>query len=181
MNSFRIAAIALLAFAALANLSAAELDPAVQAKVDAKVSTIKEWAADPVLVAAVVAHNAQLPADCAAVTQEKWKALSLLDPFVRSFSKNEAGLMLKAKKGDWVTEAFLSDAKGIKVAFLSKTSNWSHAGMPKHEVPMSGKIWTGPLTVDESTGLQQIQVAVPVLKDGQPIGSLVVGVSPSKL
>lgn len=167
--------------AGAAGLRAADLDPAVQAKVDAKIAEIKTWAADPVIVAAVAAHNAALPADQAAMTQEKWKTLSLLDPFVRSFSKNQAGAALKAKKSDWTTEAFLSDAKGFKVAFLAKTSSWCHAGAPKHDVPMTGKTWEGTVAVDESTGLQQLQVAVPVLKDGQPIGSLVVGLSLAKL
>jgi hypothetical protein len=46
---------------------------------------------------------------------------------------------------------------------------------------MSGKSWQGKVEVDESTGLQQVQVAVPVLDNGQAIGSLVVGLSLSKL
>ena len=46
---------------------------------------------------------------------------------------------------------------------------------------MAGKTWQGPIEVDESTGLQQIQVAVPVLDSGKPIGSLVIGLSLAKL
>lgn len=170
-----------LAALALSSLSAQSLDPAVQAKIDAKVVEIKTWAADPVIVKAVAAHNASLPADQAAMTQEKWKSLTVLDPFVRAFSKNEAGAFLKAKKAEWLTEAFVSDAKGLKVAFLSKTTNWSHAGKPKHDAPMTGKNWQGSVEVDESTGQQQLQVSVPVLDNGQPIGSLVVGLSLPKL
>lgn len=159
----------------------AELEPEQQAKVDAKVALIKGWAAEPAIVAEVAAHNATLPPDQAALTQDKWKSYSVLDPFVRAFSKNPAGVFLKAKKTDWVTEAFVSDAKGLKVAFLSKPSAWSHGGKPKHDVPMTGQVWIGSIETDESTGLQQLQVAVPVLKDGQPIGSLVVGLSLSKI
>ena len=165
----------------LTGLRAADLEPEQQAKIDAKLAIVKTWAAEPALVAAVVAHNAQLPADQAALTQEKWKSFTVLDPFVRSFSKNPAGEFLKSKKADWTTEAFLSDAKGFKVAFLAKPTGWCHAGKPKHDVPMTGKTWQGSVEVDESSGLQQLQVAVPVLKDGQPIGSLVVGLSLSKL
>lgn len=167
--------------AAVTAARAADLDPAMQAKVDAKIAELKSWAAEPVIVGAVAAHNAQLPPDHAAMTQEKWKALSLLDPFVRSFTKNPVGAFLKTKKTDWVSEAFVSDAKGLKVGFLAKTSSWSHAGSPKHDVPMTGKSWEGSLAVDESTGLQQLQVSVPVLQQGQPIGSLVVGLSLGKL
>ena len=66
-------------------------------------------------------------------------------------------------------------------AFLSKTSNWNHKGKPKHDVPMAGKMWQGPLEVDESRGIKQIQIAVPVSDGDKPIGSLVVGISVTKL
>jgi len=171
----------MLALAGIVTGLHAALEADQQAKVDAKLAIIKTWAADPAIVAAVAAHNAQLPADQAAITQEKWKSLTVLDPFVRSFSKNPAGEFLKSKKDAWTTEAFLSDAKGLKVAFLSKTTNWSHAGKPKHDVPMAGKTWQGDVETDESSGVQQLQISVPVLKDGQPIGSLVVGLSLSKI
>lgn len=160
---------------------AAGLEPAVQTKVDAMKKQAETWAADPVIVNAVKAYNAAPPADSAAMTQEKWKTLPILDPFVRSFSKNPAGEFLKSKKGDAVTEAFLSGADGKKVAFLAKTSGWSHKGNAKHDDPMAGKTWQGNVEVDESTGLQQLQIAVPVLDGGKPIGSLVVGLSLSKL
>jgi hypothetical protein len=67
------------------------------------------------------------------------------------------------------------------VAFLSKTSNWSHKDKDKHRVPMTGKTWIGPVEVDESSGQQQVQVAIPVLDGGKPIGSIVVGLSTARL
>lgn len=177
-----------LAFAALPALAftsgfarAEVLAPEKQALVDAKVTEIKTWAADPVIVKAVVAQNTALPAALADMTQDKWKALTLLDPFVRSFTKNDVGVALKARKAPWVSEAFVNDAKGLKVGFLAKTTGWSHAGKDKHAKPMAGATWQGAVELDESTGLQQVQVSVPVLSDGQPVGSLVVGVSLSSL
>jgi hypothetical protein len=59
--------------------------------------------------------------------------------------------------------------------------SWSHKGDPKHEQPMTGKIWQGPVESDKATGLDQIQVSVPVLDGDKPIGSLVVGLSVSQL
>lgn len=172
----------LLALTIATALRAASLDdPAAQAKVEARITEIKAWAASPVIVAAVKAHNTSAPAEHTAITQDKWKSLTVLDPLVRSFSKNEAGAFLKTKKAGWVTEAFLSDASGAKVAFLSKPSGWSHGGKPKHDVPMTGQTWQGAVEVDESSGLQQLQVAVPVLDGGQPVGSLVVGLSLLKI
>jgi hypothetical protein len=74
------------------------------------------------------------------MTQDKWKGLSILDPFVRSFTKNEAADFLKSKKSDIVNEAFLSGSDGLKVASLAKTTNWSHKGKPKHDVPRPARL-----------------------------------------
>lgn len=161
--------------------SAADLDPALQGKVDAKVKEIRSWAAIPAVVDAVKAHNAAKSPEAAAMDQAKWAGLSVIDPFVRSLTKNPAAEVLKAKKGEVVSEAFVSGADGSKVAFLGKPTNWSHKGKPKHDQPMSGKSWQGPVEIDESSGLQQLQVAVPVIDGGKPIGSLVVGLSVGKL
>ena len=173
--------VVLSALAATAMASAETISAAVQSKIDAKIKDIATWAADPVIVDAVRAHNASTPPDQAALNQEKWHALTVLDPLVRGFTKNPAAQLLKSKKDDVVTEAFLSDAAGLKVAFIAKTTNWSHKGKPKHDQPMAGKVWQGEVEVDESTGQQQVQVSVPVLDGGKPIGSLVVGLSVTKL
>ena len=162
-------------------VQAEKLDPAVQARIDAKITEITAWASDPVIVGAVKAHNASVPADQAAITQERWRALTVLDPLVRSFVKNDVGQFLKTHKDNVIAEAFVSDAAGLKVGFGAKTTNWSHKGKPKHEVPMTGQHWQGEVEIDESSGQQQIQVAVPVLDGGKPIGSLVVGLSLSGL
>jgi hypothetical protein len=176
-------ALLILAWAgATISLSRADaLDPAMQAKVDAQIKTIQTWASEPAVISSVKAQNTSLPADYSAMTQDKWKELTKLDPFVRSFDKNPAGEFLKSKKGGAVIRLFLSDATGVKVAFTTKTLSWSHKGDPKHEQPMTGKIWQGPVESDKATGLDQIQVSVPVLDGDKPIGSLVVGLSVSQL
>ena len=95
---------------------AEELDAATQTKVAAKIEQIKTWAAEATLVKAVKAQNENLPAGLAGMTQDKWKAAGILDPVVRSFTKNEAATVLKSKKTEAVSEAFLSAADGGKVA-----------------------------------------------------------------
>jgi hypothetical protein len=180
MKSSRL--FALIAALVLSVASRAEkIDPAVQARIDAKITEITTWASDPVIVTAVKEHNAALPADQAAITQERWRALTVLDPLVRGFVKNSVGQFLKAHKDSVVAEAFVSDAAGLKVGFGAKTTNWSHKGKPKHEIPMTGQHWQGDIEVDESSGQQQVQVAVPIIDGGKPIGSLVVGLSLSGL
>ena len=174
--------LALFSAVVLAGLARAEaLAPEKQALVDAKLAEIQALAADPAVVKAVAAQNSALPASFKEMTQEKWKTLTVLDPFVRGLTKNEAAVALKTRKAAWVSEAFVNDAKGLKVGFLSKPTNWSHATSSKHTQPMAGKVWQGAVELDESTGLQQIQISVPVLSDGAPAGSLVIGISIAKL
>ncbi len=181
--NIRIPTLLAIMFAMFASLvaRAEKPDAKVQEAIDAKVKIIKTWAADPVLVGAVKEQNATLPAEYAAMTQDKWKSLTVVDPFVRAFSKNAAGQFLKGKKDDFVAEAFLSAANGMKVGFLAKTTNWSHQGKPKHDEPMKGQTWQGEIEVDESSGVQCVQVGVPVLDGDKPIGSLVVGLNVSKM
>ena len=157
------------------------LSPEVKTKLDARTKALQAWSTDSTIVAAVKAYNASPSAEAKAMTNERWKSLSVLDPFVRSFSKNALAVYLKSKQDEVISECFVSGADGTKVAFLSKTTNWSHADKDKHKVPMAGKVWTGPVEVDESTGLQQVQIGLPVLDGGKPIGSIVVGLSIAKL
>jgi hypothetical protein len=153
----------------------------VKSKIDARVKQMQSWSTDVTIVSAVKAHNARPPAEAQSMTNERWKTLSILDPSVRAFTKNSLAQYLKGKKDDQITECFVSAADGTKVAFLSKTTSWSHADKAKHTVPMSGKTWVGPVEVDESTGQQQVQIGLPVLDGKKPIGSIVVGLSISKL
>ena len=158
---------------------AADIDPALKTKLDDRMKEVVAIAADPRLVAAVKAHNAE-PAN-SDMTQEKWAATSALESTVRNLTKTIAAEVLKEKRSDAVTEAFVSGADGTKVGFLSKPTNWSHKGKAKHDVPMSGKTWQGPIEKDESTGFEQVQLAAPILDGGKPIGSLVVGYSINRL
>jgi hypothetical protein len=166
---------------ALLSAGASPVAPEFQQKVDTKVAWAQQLAADPAILSAVKAANAAPSAEVQAMTNEKWKTLTVLDPFVRSFAKNDAGKFLKSKQDDSVGEAFVSAANGTKVAFIAKTTLWNHTGKPKHDLPMTGKTWQGEVSVDDSTGIEQVQISVPVLDDGKPIGSLVVGLVISKL
>ena len=164
-----------------ANGFGASLSPDVKAKIDAKVKLLGAWSTDPAIVSGVKAHNTSPPAADKAMTNAKWSELTVLDPFVRSFTKNALGAYLKGKKDDQIAECFISGADGTKVAFLAKTTSWSHAVKDKHRLPMSGRTFIGPVAVDESTGVEMVQVGLPILDGGKPIGSIVVGLAISKL
>jgi len=162
-------------------VNAQDLTAEQKAKVDAKLKLFSVWGTDAKVVEAVKAFNANPPAAAKEMTQDKWKTLTLISPEIKAFTKHELAVYLKTKKDESVSEMFISGANGTKVAFFAKTSSWSHLGKPKHDVPMTGKTWIGKVEVDESTGMQQVQVAFPVLDGGKAIGSIVVGLSLSKL
>jgi hypothetical protein len=140
------------------------------------------WAADPVLVAAVKAQNEKGPIP--GMDNAAWKATEHSNPLVQTFQKNTAGVWLteKLKASDGLfTEAFLSAAKGEKVAFVDKTTSYIHSGSAKFDVSMSGKEWQGEPEFDESSQAYAIQISTPVLDNGTTIGVLVVGVAVKKL
>ena len=160
---------------------AQSLAPAIKAKVESKLQQLSKWSTDPVIVSAVRQANSSPPAEGKGMTNDQWSKLSVLDPTVRSFTRNALAQYLKSRRDDQISECFVSTAAGTKVAFLAKTTNWSHADKEKHKAPMSGKTWIGSPEVDQSTGELQVQVALPVLDGGKPIGSIVIGLSLSKL
>lgn len=168
-------------FLAVQGMAADVLAPDLQAKVTAKIKTFQAWSTDPQVVAAVKEYNASPSAEAKEMTTDKWKGLTIMDPFVRSLAKNALAQYLSTKKDDSVTEVFVSGVDGGKVAFLAKTTSWTHKGKEKHDLPMTGKNWQGAVETDESTGKQQVQVAIPVLDGATPIGSIVVGLGMSKL
>src|SRR5437763_1206393 len=97
------------AVAALILASAGEAQPPtgeLKAKVEAKMKELATWGVNPEVVSAVKDHNTNPPPDAKGMTQEKWKQLSVLDPFVRSYTKNPLATTLKTKKEDWVSECF---------------------------------------------------------------------------
>jgi len=156
--------------------------PELQAKLTVQIKHLETLSADPQVVSAVKAYNSTTPTpEAKAMTNDKWHSLTLFDPFVRAIGKNSLSEYLKTKRDDVVVKIFVSGADGGKVAFDAKTEHWTHKGMPKHEVPMTGKMWIGPVKLDDSTGLQMIQVSLPVLEGGKPIGSIVFGLRADKL
>lgn len=165
------------------NLSHASplLSPDEQRKLNAIKEEVFEIAKDEFIIQAVQKWNHKMPPQVQDLTNAKWRALSVRSEIVKSLLNNEASRKLKNYQKPYMTEMFLSGKEGTKVAFLEKPSSWSHKGKEKHELPMSGKIWQGPLEFDESAGINQVQIAVPVYDEKVPIGSLVIGVSIARL
>jgi hypothetical protein len=165
-----------------ATASFAQAPPELQAKLNAKIKQLEGFSTDSQVVGAVKTYNSTAPsAEQKAMTNDKWHSLTLFDPFVRAIGKSPLSEYLKTKRDDEIAKVFVSGADGGKVGFDAKTEHWTHKGMPKHEVPMTGKTWIGSVKLDDSTGLQMIQVGLPVLDGGKPIGSIVFGLRADKL
>ncbi len=165
------------------NIFANGLTPDQKKALDAQIEIAKGWGKESVIVEAVKAQNAAMPADYKDMNNDNWNALTALDPKVRNLSKNPVAEFIKSKKSDAVSEAFVNAKNGTKVALLSKTSSWEHSKSAKHTVPLETKnAWIGDVEKDGSTGVaQQIQISVPVIDGGAAIGSIVVGYEISKL
>jgi hypothetical protein len=148
------------------------LSPEIKALLDLNIKKVKALSTDSVIIAAVKKYNAAPPL---AMTNDVWAKLNLVSPQVTAITNSDLSAYLKTKQTTLITEMFINGADGGKVAFLLKTTYWNHKGKPKHDVPMRGEIWIGPLEIDASTGAYQIQAAIPVLDGTTPIGSIVIG------
>jgi hypothetical protein len=135
-------------------------------------------AALPAVVDAVKKANASLPTS---MTNAKWKQLPVSSELVQKYQNSAATKALLKAKSPFVAEAFVNAADGSKVAYLEKTTFWTHGNAAKHKQPMQGKIWVGDLQLDDSSGSNQIQVSVPVKDGDKIIGSLVLGAAIAKL
>ena len=153
----------------------------VQEKITWQVWNANGWAASPIVVEAVLAQNKKGP--IAGMDNAKWKTVPESDALVKGFINNEAGKFLQAElaKTEGVcVGAFLNAAQGEKVAFTEKTGSYIHKGSAKFDVPFTtGKPWQGKPELEEK--IYVIQISVPVLSEGKPIGALVVEIDGSKL
>jgi hypothetical protein len=163
--------------------AAFEVTPAVQKELDRHIEVVKGWAANPVVVGAVVAQNGKGPIP--GMDNAKWKTVRRSEDLVKGFQGNDAGKFLTqklAESNETYSEAFLSASQGEKVAFVEKTTSYIHKGSAKFDVPFTqSKPWQGKPEFDESSQTHQIQVSVPVMSGGKPAGVLVVGVNLTKL
>jgi hypothetical protein len=173
----------LTALALAGSLGAVEVTPALQKEIARHTEIVKGWAANPVVVKAVLTQNEKGPVE--GMDNEKWKSVRRSDDLVKGLMQNEAGKFLGQKVADsdgLYLRAFLNAAKGEKAAFTEKTISYLHSGQAKFDVPFTtGKAWQGPPELDTVTEIHNVQVAVPVVSGGRSVGVLVVGLNLSRL
>ena len=161
---------------------------------DIRAREIRGWLADPVIVGALVAQNA----DHAAITKEKIDALDLEwgmqatavdQPFVKKILDREISKFLidkKAISGGLITEMIVMDAKGLNVGLSDVTSDYWQGDEPKWQQTYA----VGPDALfidrpekDESTQTLQAQVSATLTDpaSGAAIGAITVGINLDKL
>ena len=101
----------------------------VQTRISWQVWNADGWAANPVVVEAVLAQNAKGPIP--GMDNAKWKTVPESDAIVQGFIKNEAAKFLKAEMANTdgiCTGAFLNAAQGEKVASPTRPAATSAKG-----------------------------------------------------
>lgn len=176
--------------AAAPALAADDFTPALQ---DYLASDIAPWAADPVLVAAILAQNAVTggydQAKIDALDQE-WQATVGTggNALVAGVLTGPAADFLRAKiaeSGGTVTEAFVTDAKGLNVAASDTTSDYWQGDEDKFlkVFPAPDGVFISDVELDESTQRYQGQISLTITDPatGAAIGTLTVGVDAESL
>jgi len=141
-----------------------EITPAMQNTLDEWKKKAQVWADNPVIVAAVTEQNKIGPVP--SMTKRLWKLQRRSSKLIQQLCCNPAAKFLQKMaraSGGAVSEAFVSAAKGEKVAFLQKTTSYIHTGKSKFDVPFEhGRLWQGKPEFDESTQTYQVQISAPV-------------------
>lgn len=157
-------------------------------------SSIRPWAEDPALVDAIKAANAERAGyDQAKIDalDAAWKAeIGAADtPTITPILSNAASDVLRKvveASGGAVTEAFITDARGLNVAVSEPTSDmWQGDEEKFSEVFPKGKdgVYLSEVELDESTQTYQGQISIAITDpaSGEVIGTLTVGVNAESL
>ncbi|WP_040671653.1 cache domain-containing protein [Rhodobacter ferrooxidans] len=156
-------------------------------------SDIAGWANDPALVAAIRAQNATTGSyDQATIDamDAQWRSeVSAADSaLVGGVLHNPAADFLRTKvadSGGKITEAFITDAKGLNVAASDPTSDYWQGDEDKFSkvYPDPKGVFISDVEMDESTQRYQGQISVTVADPatGEALGTLTIGVDAESL
>jgi NitT/TauT family transport system substrate-binding protein len=159
-----------------------EITSTTKATLDEYSKMLQEFSAEPSLIEAVEQQNSKgLSLNEIKAIDRQWIAGEKED-FALSLQNNFVGKLLQKKvlsRPELFTEMFLCDEQGAVVGEYPKTSDYWQGDEEKFTACYNngdGKVFVGPLEFDESTLSNSVQISVPVKKDLQTIGVLVVGI-----
>jgi hypothetical protein len=166
-----------LAFAHVAASAADPLPAPLQAKVDTYKKKLVEWAANPIVVAAVKESNAK--GGLAGMTNGKWNDLDEKDPVVKAFETSKAGVLVNKWEEDKnINKLIARDEKGNIVAANGKPLLYNNASRPAFANAIKGQVWDdGQVKPDPTTGIKSVQAAAPVMDGGKIVGVIHAGIT----
>ncbi|MDM8565726.1 PDC sensor domain-containing protein [Candidatus Halobeggiatoa sp. HSG11] len=154
----------------------------IQQLLKTKISDIYLLAQLSLLVNAVRMQNDKnMSLEAIKQLNKEWTSTDELTPFKKSLQEGQAGKFLKRiihRKKEVYNEVFLTDNQGANVLAYPVTSDYWQGDEAKWKEAFNagkGKVYVGPVEFDESTGINAVQISVPVLDDGKTIGVLVMG------
>lgn len=152
------------------NVAQAEpIPPDVQVKVEKYKQKLVEWAANPVIIAAVKDANAKGPEG---MNNGVWTDLEDDDPKVLARKTSAAGKLLAKWEGDKnLSKIYIRDEKGNLAAGSNKPLLFNNVTRPQFNMAIKGKEWgASEMKLDPTTQRMSVQIAVPVMDGGRPIG-----------
>jgi hypothetical protein len=148
-----------------------------------KIRTVRTFAYNPILTAAVREQNAQnLSLETIQERDQKWSGAERMTAFKLSLQRNKAGRFLKRNvdANPALNEAFLTDNQGANVAAYPVTSAYWQGDEEKWTGSFNegdGKVFIGPVEEDASTNTLSVQISAPVIDGDATIGVLVMGIT----
>lgn len=182
MSLTRKFAITLIAAAGLGLTQHVYAEGAPQHVLDRIEALKHEWAANPVLVEAVLAQNARnTPLSAIQQLDEQWRHTSGFAAFMGPVLDNPAAEELARLERDagFVMESFVMDNQGALVAATNKTSDYWQGDEAKFTESFKGgqgAVHVGEVEFDSSAQKYLAQVSLPIMKDGKAIGAITIGV-----
>jgi hypothetical protein len=178
INKLRAGSLAVgLAFTTLTIWAADPLPAPVQAATEHYKKKLVEWAANPVIVAAVKEVNAS--GGIAGMSNGKWNDLDEKDPAVKAFENSKTGALIRKWEEDkGINKLVLRDEKGNLVAASTKPQVYNNATRPAFANPFKGQVWAASeIKPDPTTGIKSVQAGAPVTDGGKVIGVIHAGIT----
>ena len=133
-----------------------------------------EWAANPVIIAAVKESNSK--GGIAGMTNAKWDEIGDTDPVVTGLSQSAAGKQItKWDDGKAIEKLILRDDKANLVASSSlggKTLLYNNSNRPPFQNGLKGAWAANEVKPDPTTQKKSVQISAPVMDGGKAIGVL---------
>ena len=149
-----------------------------------KVEDVRELARNAAVIRAVREHNAKGQSlEEIKELDSAWVAAKGMTPLKRSLQENQVGTYFRALVNfnrAIYSELFLTDRNGATVAAYPATTDYWQGDEKKWPEAFNGgaaKVHIGPVSFDESSQTNSVQIAVPVIAESKTIGVLI-GSSP---